>query len=262
MIRVIIADDEAKARNGIRSLLRDESDMQVIAESGDGRDTLEKIEILRPDALFLDIQMPGLSGIEMLKSEQLSKQPHTIITTAYADYGLQAIEIQAIDYLLKPFDRDRFKSSLIRLRRFIHMDERASGKVEIDDLISRISLSLKTAPLAPSNRLSIKIGRKIRFLDVTHMSYLIANGNYVNIHMTTGEVIHTSERISEMEEKLFSHHFVRIHRSVILNVDQIREGHSRGSYLDIVMSDGKCLTSGLTYKKKLHEALIPFKKKR
>jgi two-component system LytT family response regulator len=255
MIRVLIVDDERHARAGIRSLLETEPDIEVAGECGDGREALEKLEVLRPDAMFLDIQMPGLTGIDLLKTAELARQPYTIFTTAHGDYALQAFEVQAIDYLLKPFDAPRFKGALRRLRMHLQRDQRASGRVDLDSLVGRLPPALP-----PSDRIPVKIGRRVRFLSVPHIRYIVADGNYVNIHMTTGEVIHTSERISRMEEKLYSHHFLRVHRSVILNIDQIREARSMGSYYGFTMTDGENLTSGLTYKKNIHGLLSAWKK--
>ncbi len=259
MIRVLIVDDEQHARAGIRSLLDTEHDVEVIGECGDGREALERIEVLQPDALFLDIQMPGMNGIELMKDSRLTRRPYTVFTTAHEDYALKAFEVQAIDYLLKPFDAQRFRAALLKLRMHLDRDSRANGRVDIESLMGRLPQPPATSASA-SDRVPVKIGRRIRFLSVPHIRYITADGNYVNIHMTTGEIIHTSERISRMEEKLAAQHFLRVHRSVILNIDQIREAHSMGSYYGFTMTDGERLTSGLTYKKNIHRLLSVWKK--
>jgi two-component system LytT family response regulator len=260
MIRVLIVDDEQHARAGIRSLLDEERDVEIVGECGDGREALERIEVLRPDALFLDIQMPGLTGIELLRDAALTRRPYTVFTTAHEDYALKAFEVQAVDYLLKPFDAQRFRAALLKLRMHLDRDSRASGQVDIESLMGRLPQGQAAPAGPPSDRVPVKIGRRVRFLSVPHIRYITADGNYVNIHMTTGEVIHTSERISRMEEKLAAQHFLRVHRSVILNIDQIREAHSMGSYYGFTMTDGEKLTSGLTYKKNIHRLLSTWKK--
>lgn len=260
MIRVLIADDEQHARAGIRSLLQSEQDVEILGECADGREALKSIQVLQPDALFLDIQMPGLTGIDMLKTATFTRRPYVVLATAYDDYALQAFEVEAVDYLLKPFDAGRFQAALLKVRIYLERDKRASRGLDLAELMSRLPQSQAAFTAPPSDRVPVKIGRRVRFLSVPHIRYVTANGNYVNIHMTTGEVIHTSERISVMEEKLHAHHFLRVHRSVIINIDQIREAHSMGSYYGFTMSDGVRLTSGLTYKKNIHSLLSAWKK--
>ena len=263
MIRVLIVDDEQHARAGIRSLLESETDVEVVGECGEGRTALESLQVLQPDAMFLDIQMPGSTGIDVMKSALLPKRPYTVFTTAHHDYALQAFELAAVDYLLKPFDAARFRAALLKIRTHLDLDRRANGRMDMAEFMKHLPkgpAASGAASLSPSDRVPIKIGRRLRFLSAAHMRYITADGNYVNIHMTTGEVIHTSERISAMEEKLRAHQFLRIHRSVIVNIDQVREAHSMGSYYDFTMSDGANLTSGLTYKKNIHSLLSAWRK--
>ena len=261
MIRALIVDDEPIARQGIRSMLEAEPDVRIVGESGDGRDALEKIETLQPDVLFLDVQMPDLTGIEMLREGLEVRRPYTIIISAHEDYSLQAFDVSVKDYLLKPIDDTRFKRALTRLRSHLTLPSRAEGFGELGDLLKN-ALPAAPAPAAPpaSDRVPVKVGRRVRFLSLKHIRYIIADGNYVNMHMTSGEVIHTSERISQMEGKLFPHHFIRAHRSTIINIDEIREVFITGSYYEFLMTDGKRLTSGVTYKKNVQSLLAAWKK--
>jgi two-component system, LytTR family, response regulator len=260
MIRVLIVDDELHARAGIRSLLDPEPDVEIVGECAEGRAALESLQVLQPDAMFLDIQMPGLTGVEVLKAPTLARRPYTVFTTAHHDYALQAFEVEAVDYLLKPFDAARFRKALLKVRMHLDLDRRANGRLDTADLLRRLSDVPALVAAPSSDRVPVKIGRRVRFLSTTHIRYIKADGNYVNIHMTTGEVIHTSERISMMEEKLRNHHFLRIHRSVIIDIDQIREAHSMGSYYGFTMTDGGRLTSGLTYNKSIHALLGAWRK--
>ena len=260
MMRVLIVDDEQHARAGIRSLLRDEQDVEIAGECPDAREALKSIQVQEPDALFLDIQMPGLTGIDMLKTATFARRPYVVFTTAHHDYALEAFQVEAVDYLLKPFDTARFQAALLKVRMHLERDRRASSGRDLAELMSRLPQGQANPAALPSDRVPVKIGRRVRFLSVEHMRYITADGNYVNIHMTTGEVIHTSERISLMEEKLRAHHFLRVHRSVIINIDQIREAHSMGSYYGFTMTDGLRLTSGLTYKKNIHALLSAWRK--
>lgn len=262
MIRVLIVDDEPAARQGIKSLLATEKDFQVVGECGDGHDALEKLETLQPDVMFLDIQMPGLNGMELMQKGIEARRPYTIIVSAYDDYSLQAFDVNARDYLLKPIDVSRFKKALLRLKNHINTQLRAGGMVDLGDLLKRAvpDIGKPASAQAVSDRVPVKVGRRVRFLSLKHIRYVIADGNYVNMHMTSGEVIHTSERISQMETKLFPHHFIRTHRSIIINIDEIREVYIMGSCYEFLMTDGKRLASGVTYKKNVQSLLSAWKK--
>ena len=263
MIRVLIADDEKLARTGLRSLLARETDVEIVGECGSGQETAQMVETLKPDALFLDVQMPALTGLEMLRKNGFSKRPYTIIVSAYDDYALEAYDARVMDYVLKPVDGARLQQALIRLRGSLNLERRADGLVGMEELLR----GLKVPQAGPtveaatvSDRVPVKIGRRVRFLSLEHIRHLIADGSYVNLHMTTGEVIHTSERISQMESKLTAHHFVRIHRSVILNIDQIRDVRAAGSRYAFTMLDGSTMTSGVTYKMNIQTLLARWKK--
>jgi len=223
MIRVLVVDDEPFARSKIRGFLQPHPDFEVVAEAGDGQDALAKLRTLTPDAVFLDVQMPRLDGMQMLGLAGLSRPPYTVMTTAYDNYAVRAFEMDALDYLLKPFDRARFESALTRIRAQVERANRAEGRVDIDLLLKRLGPGTEPARQANhSGRVPVKIGRRVRFLDTGHMRYIAADRDYVNIHMTTGEIIHTSDRISHMEEKLASFPFLRIHRFTLVNLEQVR----------------------------------------
>jgi two-component system LytT family response regulator len=259
MIRVLVVDDEPLARSKIRAFLEPHRDFEIAGECGDGQDALQKLESLQPEAVFLDVQMPRLDGMQMLERVKLAKPPYTVMTTAYEDYALKAFEAQALDYLLKPFDRQRFESTLQRIRSHVERDVRADGRVDLDLLVKR--LTPVEAPRMPgSNRVPVKIGRRVRFLSTQHMRCIRADRDYVNIHMTTGEVIHTSDRISQMEEKLAGFPFLRVHRSAIVNLEQVREVRTLGAFYDFLLTSDDSVTSGCTYKREIHALLGTWKK--
>ena len=264
MIRVMIVDDEPLARGKIRGLLQAHPDFEVVAESGDGRDGLAKLKQLSPDALFLDVQMPHLTGVEMLAETGTGPRPYTVMTTAYDDYAVKAFEFDAVDYLLKPFDAERFSAALGRIRTHLERDFRSAGRIDLDVLLKRLgtapAASEAVTPAARPGRIPVKIGRRVRFLDAGHMRCVRADRDYVNIHMTTGEVIHTSDRISHMEEKLARYPFLRIHRSVIVNLEQVREVRSAGACYDFLLTGEESATSGCTYKRDIHALLTTWKK--
>lgn len=268
MIRVMIVDDEPLARGKIRGLLQSHPDFEVVAESGDGRDGLAKLKEHSPDALFLDVQMPHLTGMEMLAATGPGPRPYTVMTTAYDDYAVKAFEFDAVDYLLKPFDAGRFSAALARIRTHLERDFRSAGRIDLDVLMKRLegvgsvpaATEAHAAPALRPGRVPVKIGRRVRFLDAGHMRCVRADRDYVNIHMTTGEVIHTSDRISHMEEKLASYPFLRIHRSVIVNLEQVREVRSAGACYDFLLTGDENATSGCTYKRDIHALLTTWKK--
>jgi two-component system LytT family response regulator len=260
MIRVLVVDDEPFARGKIRTFLQPHPDFEVVAEAGDGREALAKLRSLTPDAVFLDVLMPHLDGLQMMSLAGVSKPPYTVMTTAYDDYAVRAFEIDAVDYLLKPFDQERFESALTRIRAHLERDTRAEGRVDIDLLLKRLGPGAEPAHHAGSGRVPVKIGRRVRFLETGHMRRIQADRDYVNIHMTTGEIIHTSDRISHMEEKLASFPFLRIHRSVIVNLQQVREVRSSGVCYDFLLTGDESTTSGCTYKREIRALLTTWKK--
>jgi len=180
------------------------------------------------------------------------------MTTAHDDYAVRAFEMDAVDYLLKPFDQERFESALTRIRAHVERDTRAEGRMDIDLLLKR--LGPEPARQIGSGRVPVKIGRRVRFLDTSHMRFIVADRDYVNIHMTTGEVIHTSDRISQMEEKLVQFPFLRVHRSTLINLEQVREVRSMGAYYDFLLTGDANVTSGSTYKREIHALLTTWKR--
>ena len=259
MIRVLVVDDEPLARSKIRTFLEPHRDFEVAGECRDGQDALQKLAALQPEAMFLDVQMPQLDGMQMLGRVRLAKPPYTVMTTAHEGYALRAFEAQALDYLLKPFDRQRFDAALQRIRTHVERDVRAEGRVDLDLLVKRLA-PVEAPRLPASDRIPVKIGRRVRFLSSQHMRCIRADRDYVNIHMTTGEVIHTSDRISQMEEKLAGLPFLRVHRSAIVNLEQVREVRTQGACYDFLLSGDDNVSSGCTYKREIHAMLGTWKK--
>ena len=239
-IRAVIVDDEAYARKKIREFLRSEKDVEVVGEAGNGSDAIRIIRDAKPDLVFLDIQMPkpdGFGVVEALGDEPL---PHVVFATAYDQYALRAFEIHALDYLLKPFDRDRFRESLKRARRIIGMEK------DREDFRSRIRGLIEDMRTDGPRlrRFLIQSKRGVRFLNAEDVLYLEAAGSYVALHTETGEHL-VREALSDLEKKLDPRLFIRTHRSFIVNVDAIQEiqRHFHGESVIILKNGGRVRVS-------------------
>jgi two-component system LytT family response regulator len=143
MIRVLIIDDDEAARAWIKKQLTGESDMEIVGECVDGEDALQKIELLRPNVVITEIEIPKLSGLELMCSPNVTKRPYVIVTTVSDKYAVRAFEASVIDYLLKPYDIWRFKAAILKLRSYLDRDSRLEGKVNIDTLVDRLRVSIK-----------------------------------------------------------------------------------------------------------------------
>lgn len=247
-IRTVIVDDEPLARRGIRALLKEEKDFEIISECGNGREALAVIEEHKPDLVFLDVQMPELSGFDVLAAIGVQRMPAVIFITAYDKYAMRAFEVHALDYLLKPLDGDRFTSALQRARLQL---ERKS----VHDLSRRLQSLLDD--LKPTQkyteRLVIKAAGRIFFLDVAEIVWIEAADNYVRLH--AGRESHLlRETMTSLEKRLDPDQFVRVHRSRIINVRQLKELQPlfRGEY-DIMLRDGTRLESGRGYRDNLQK---------
>lgn len=246
--RVLIVDDEPIARRGIRILLEEEPDVEVVGECGDGRTAVEAIRRERPDLVFLDVQMPDLDGFQVLKMVGPDHLPFVIFVTAYDRYALQAFEVHALDYLLKPYDDERFQAALERARQ--HLRRHAGGYAErIQALVQAIE-ALRPAPgerTAYLDRLAVKSGGRVQFFKVDEVDWIEASGDYMCLHV--GKKPHyVREKMGTLEEKLDPRRFVRIHRSTIVNIDRIRElrGHDNGGYV-VHLHDGTELKLSRSY---------------
>ena len=246
-LRALIVDDEPLARERIRSLLARESDVEVVGECGDGAGAVAAIERLGPDLVFLDVQMPEVDGFEVLEAIPRAKLPAVIFVTAYDRYALKAFEVHALDYLLKPFDRERFQRALDRARAEVSRDA-SGGPVarRLLELLGSLEAQRKHAA-----RLVVRESGRVFFLRVDEIDYIEAAGNYARVHV--GKQSHLlRETMKTLEHRLDPARFVRIHRSTIANVDRIRQLQSifRGDCV-VVLADGTRLASGRGYSERL-----------
>jgi two-component system, LytTR family, response regulator len=238
-IRTLVVDDEPIARSRVVSLLKHEEDIEVVGEYSSGRQALSAIETLSPDLLFLDIQMPEMDGLDLARTLKVSGMPAVVFVTAYDEYALRAFEVHALDYLLKPFSAERFRSALGHAR--AHVSNRRTG------VPSSKADTAADAP-APRARLMIKSSGRIHFVRMADIDWCEASGNYVRVHVGAQEHL-VRDTMSHLESELDPVQFVRIHRSTIVNVDRIQEMHSsfNGEYV-VLLRDGTRLTLSRGYR--------------
>jgi two-component system, LytTR family, response regulator len=218
----IIADDEPLARERVRCVLKDEPDVEIVAECSHGAQALKETQKRQPDLLILDVQMPRLNGFEVLEALWPGPIPVVIFTTAHDEHAIRAFEFNALDYLLKPFTEARFKMSLQRARARLEKSSRQADP-QLKALLSQIH-----APVAGGGRIFVRSSERILFLKPEEIDRVEAAGNYVVLH--SGKERHIiRETISAMEARLASAGFMRISRSVIVNLACIREIQPAGS---------------------------------
>lgn len=240
IIRAMIVDDEPTAREGLRLLLAPDQEIAVVAESGDGRDAVAKIESLRPDLLFLDVQMPEFDGFEVL-SQLTAPPPLVIFVTAYDAYALDAFDRHALDYLLKPFSDERFSAAVARARRQLRLQRVAEVSQRLMNLLNdERATPLVTAASTerrPTERLAIKSAGRVRFVDVEDIRWIEAADYYVSIHTDTDSHLHR-ESLSSLEQRLDPARFVRVHRKAIVRRQCIREMiRTEGRHAVVVLDD-------------------------
>ncbi len=224
-MKILIVDDEQPARKKLRTFLEKEKEVALILEAGNGVEAARLISEDKPDLVFLDIQMPGMNGFEVIAAVGVGNMPAVIFVTAYDQYALAAFEVQAIDYLLKPFDQARFKKSFLRAVK--HLEARTGNAVLLQRLLAEIG-----AEKTYLQRIMVSAGARFFFIKTSEILFLSAEEKYVNLHTEKGAYL-IRETMSGLEARLDPSKFVRIHRSYLVNVDFIKElqPESHGDYL-------------------------------
>jgi two-component system LytT family response regulator len=247
VVRTVVADDESLARQKLLILLDSEPQVKVVAECQDGRQTVTAIRSLRPDMLLLDIQMPDLDGFQVLSQISLEEMPVVIFTSAYDQYAIRAFEANALDYLLKPFDQERLHHALEKARSELRKAHDREITHRILNLLSQVrSVALPT--LESDSRLVIKANGRVVFLDLDSIEWVEAAANYVRLNVGKESYLFR-ETISRISERLNASHFVRIHRSTIVNVRKIKEliPVNSGEYV-VVLRSGRELSCSRGYR--------------
>lgn len=249
-IRVVIVDDEPLGRTVIREMLRRDAEIEIVGECAAGREAIEALDGTRPDLVFLDVQMPEVDGFEVLSALDPGTLPMVVFVTAYDQYAVRAFDVHAVDYLLKPFDRERFERAVEHAK--AQLKRERSGAVT-----ERILALLEAQKARPRHleRVVIKSNGRVFFLKTDEIDWIGAEGNYVSLHVKK-ETYLLRETISGIEAQLDPAKFPRIHRSRIVNIDRIRELRpwSHGEY-HVILHDGAQLTLSRGYRDRLQKLL-------
>lgn len=242
MIRTVIVDDEPLGRRRISALLEGQPDVDVVAECRNGREAIRVIREERPDLVFLDIQMPGTDGFGVLEAIDVDELPVIIFATAYDEYALRAFDAHALDYLLKPFDRERFAEALERARRLV------GDADELKRLRALISRVRDGSPERAPVRFHVRSGGSVTIVHARDVNWIAAAGNYLVLH--DGRRRHfLRETMAGMDERLPDDEFLRIHRSTIVRIDRVRSVHpgTGGGYV-VELVDGTSLKASRGYR--------------
>ena len=251
-IRTLIVDDEAHARARIRHALKDEPDFAIIGECANGREALEAVRRDQPDLLFLDIQMPRLTGFDVCAQlrEAGGPLPFVIFCTAFDQYAVKAFEVHAIDYLLKPFDRDRFKQALDQARAQLRRAQPAPADQRLAELLKDLQVGARQ-----NDRLVFKQDGRVVLVRADTIDWLEADGNYVRIHCGN-ESHYVRETLASLEAQLPAEKFMRLSRSALVNLDRIKEFQPLfyGDYA-VILQTGAKLTLSRNYRDRLEKLL-------
>jgi len=258
-IRTLIVDDEPLARRNLRVLLEKDAQIEIVDECRNGREAVKAINALSPDLIFLDIQMPELDGFDVLARVGPERIQAIIFVTAFDQYALKAFEVHALDYLLKPFDDERFAFALRRAKSQIEAREinRVSKRLLalLEERESQGEHAGETGEKSYLTRLMIKASGRVVLLKVGEIDFIEADGNYAKLHV--GRKSHLlREKMHDLEVRLDPGQFVRIHRSIIVNLDRIKElhPHFNGDYI-VVLEDGRQLRLSRTRRENLEARL-------
>ncbi len=245
-IRTLIVDDEPLGRERIRTLLQDNPGVILIGECRDGHEAVEAIRVQQPDLVFLDVQMPELDGFGVIRAIGVEQMPAVIFITAYDAYAVHAFEVHALDYLLKPFDVDRFAEAFERAVEVI----RRQHKTDLDQRLAGLIRDLQPATKG-LERLMIKTPQRIYFIRTDEVEWIEAAGNYARLH-ANGKTHLLRQTMNALERQLDPDCFLRIHRSTIVNVDRVKELNRmfNGEY-EVRLHDGTTLTLSRGYRSQL-----------
>ena len=245
-LRVVVVDDEPLVRERIRTLLGEEDSVDIVAECGDGATAVDVVTHLRPDLMFLDIQMPAMDAFEVLEALDQDALPAVVFVTAYGEHAIRAFDVHAVDYLLKPIDSSRFRTALSRVRARL-------GHPEAED--HRLPALLRALRDGRPVRFVVRVGERFVFMRADDIDWIEAAGNYTKLHRA-GQTYLMRGTLTDIERQLDAEAFLRIHRSFIVNLDRVDavEPYFHGEYV-VIMKDGTRLTSSRSHSPRLRTRL-------
>ena len=234
-VRVLIVDDEALGRLRVHDLLRNESGVEVIGEAADGEAAVAAIRDLKPDLVFLDVQMPKKSGLDVVREIGADRMPTTIFVTAYDRYALQAFDVAALDYLVKPFDDERFEQAFRRARRSLALEGVDRARAQLLRLLRESELGPRTPEATPValggvqylERIAVETHGQVKPIPVSQIDYISAAGPYAELHVGDRRYV-IREAMQALEDRLDPNRFMRVHRSVIVRLDLVEALHRGG----------------------------------
>lgn len=241
MKKVIIIDDEAAGRTLINQYLKEHENLILIGEANNGVDAVKIINEFKPDIVFMDIQMPGLTGFEVLK--HLEEIPQIIFSTAYDKYALEAFEVHAVDYLLKPYTRERFNAAIQKLR--------STDNLSFVKPLAESIINTKTYP----EKILVNQNQKLVAVTVSNIIYITAERDYSEL-VTNGQKHLSNFGISVLEQKLDPQKFIRVHRSAIINIDFIKEIQKNLNSYDIIMQNGHVVRVSRSYMENIKKLIF------
>jgi len=249
-IRTVIADDELLARKFIRRILKQDPEVEIIAECSNGAEAVATIRKEKPDLVFLDVQMPEMNGFAVLDAVKLDHLREIVFTTAYESYAIRAFELHALDYLLKPFDQVRFKAALKYAKERFHSQHEEDKRLQVGTLLESIRAQQEYL-----DRIIIRADGRITFLHTREIDWIEADDKYVHLHTGKGARM-VRQTLAAIEGQLDPKKFLRVHRSAMVNVDRIKELQPlfNGEH-SLILDDGTRLTLSRKYKDKLFELL-------
>jgi two-component system, LytTR family, response regulator len=255
-IRIALVDDEPLALRAMQRALDEVQDIEIVAECSSGEDVLRMLPTLQPDLIFLDIEMPGMSGMEIAQQLQGRDSPYIVFVTAYDKYALEAFKVQAIDYILKPICEEKVRDVMKRIAESMRLNRWQEVDSRLGTIIHMIERQKKELPMPGElDRFTIKNRGRIYFIETSSIDWIQAEGNYVTLH--TGSNKHLLRiKMNQLEERLNSKLFVRVHRSTIVNIQSIKELRPffNGSYL-ILLTDNTKIYSSRGYKENVEQIL-------
>ncbi len=249
-IRILVVDDEPPARARLRALLAREEGVELLGECENGADAIAAIERDAPDLVFLDVEMPGLDGFHVIEALDIARLPAIVFVSAFDGYAVRAFDVNAVDYLLKPVGRERFRTALARARERLALGDSSAPDARLLALVAELR-----AARARHERLAVRHERRVQFVKVGDVDWIEAAANYVRLHSRSGVYV-LRESMKSMEARLPADSFLRIHRSTIVNFDRVREIQPwfHGEYI-AVLSDGTRLVVGHVYAGRLRELM-------